>query len=261
MHEANVLDEGRKAGQRALRLDRAWRTARRAVRIGKKDRTQRGEPFERVKGARCGAMAVGPVVVAGREDDRRAQALKLRVARAAACGAGMFAVAAGAAAAEPAGWRTGLATEAGRGNGTDMLRLALVAAPAAPLWSRATTSLSTFGELSIAHWRFPPPTAADRRRITVVGFTPYLRLRDTRIERWFFDFGIGVNTLSDLYETRDRRFSPHLQFSDHLAIGRSFGDDDAFEVSYRFAHYSNAGIRHPNPGVNFHVLRLEHRFP
>jgi hypothetical protein len=165
------------------------------------------------------------------------------------------------AAAEAAGWRAGLAAEAGHGNGTDTVRVALVAAPGVPLWSRGTTRIETFGEIAVAHWRFPQPNAADRRRITVVGFTPYLRLRDTRIERWFFDFGIGLNTLSDLYETRDRRFSTRFQFSDHLAIGRSFGDGDAFELSYRFVHYSNAGIRHPNPGVNFSVLRLEYRFP
>ncbi len=154
----------------------------------------------------------------------------------------------------------GLAVEAGRGNGTDMLRLALVAAPGEPLWSHGTTRLEALGEIAVARWRFPQPTAAGRGRITVVGFTPYLRLRDARVARWFFDFGIGLNTLSDLYETRDRRFSTRFQFSDHLAAGRSFGDADAIELSYRFVHYSNAGIRHPNPGLNFHVLRVEYRF-
>ncbi|MCX8116185.1 MAG: acyloxyacyl hydrolase [Burkholderiaceae bacterium] len=181
-------------------------------------------------------------------------------AAALACAAAAFAVAPVASLADTVRWRGGIAAEAGRGNGTDTLRLAFVAAPAAPLWSRETMSLSAFGEVSVAHWQFTQPDAADRRRITVVGFTPYLRLRDARIERWFFDFGIGINTLSDLYETGDRRFSTHFQFSDHLAVGRSFGDEDAFELSYRFVHYSNAGIRHPNPGVNFHMLRLEYRF-
>ncbi len=182
-------------------------------------------------------------------------------AAALACAVALFAPTAGASAAEAMRWRIGAAAEAGHGNGTDSVRLALVAAPAAPLWSRGTTNLATFGEISVAHWRFPQPNAADRRRITVVGFTPYLRLRDTRVARWFFDFGIGLNTLSDLYEARDRRFSTHFQFSDHLAVGRSVGEDDAFELSYRFVHYSNAGIRDPNPGVNFHVLRLEYRVP
>lgn len=177
-----------------------------------------------------------------------------------ACAAVALAVAPGASLADTSRWRGGIAAEAGRGNGTDTLRLALVAAPAAPLWSRETMSLAAFGEVSVAHWQVPQPDAADRRRITVVGFTPYVRLRDTRIERWFFDFGIGVNTLSDLYETRDRRFSTHFQFSDHLAIGRSFGDEDAFELSWRFVHYSNAGIRRPNPGVNFQMLRVDYRF-
>ncbi|MFN3566593.1 MAG: acyloxyacyl hydrolase [Burkholderiaceae bacterium] len=182
-------------------------------------------------------------------------------AAALACAAAVLAIAPGTSLAEASRWRGGIAAEAGRGNGTDTLRLALVAAPAAPLWSRQTMSLAAFGEVSVARWQVPQPDAADRRRITAVGFTPYLRLRDTRIEHWFFDFGIGLNTLSDLYETGDRRFSTHFQFSDHLAVGRSFGDEDAFELSWRFVHYSNAGIRRPNPGVNFQMLRIECRFP
>ncbi|MEW5882557.1 MAG: acyloxyacyl hydrolase [Pseudomonadota bacterium] len=181
-------------------------------------------------------------------------------AAALACAAAALAAAPGTSLAEAPRWRGGIAAEVGRGNGTDVLRLAFVAAPAAPLWSRDTMSLVAFGEVAVAHWQVPRPDTADGRRITVVGFTPYLRLRDTRIERWFFDFGVGFNTLSDLYETRDRRFSTHFQFSDHVAVGRSFGDDDAFELSWRFVHYSNAGIRHPNPGVNFQVLRIEYRF-
>ncbi len=142
-----------------------------------------------------------------------------------------------------------------------MLRAALVVAPSAPLWVRGTARVETFGEIAVAQWVFPRPDSAGRHHLTVAGFTPYLRLRDTRCGRWFFDVGIGINTLSDLYETRDRRFSTRLQFSDHLAAGRSFGDADAIELSYRFVHYSNAGIRRPNPGVNLHVLRLEYRFP
>lgn len=88
-----------------------------------------------------------------------------------------------------------------------------------------------------------------------------MRLRDARVERRFFEVGIGLNTLSDPYDARGRRFSTRLQFSDHLAFGRGFGDAAAFELSYRFIHCSNAGIRRPNPGVNLHVLRLEYRFP
>jgi lipid A 3-O-deacylase len=181
-------------------------------------------------------------------------------AAAIACAAAALAAAHAAPAAEPARWRPAVAAEIGRGDDTDMLRLALAAEQAAPLWSRETLSLAAFGEIAAAHWRFPQPNAAGRRHITVVGVTPYLRLRDTRIGRWFFDFGIGLNALSDLYETRDRRFSTRFQFSDHLAFGRGFGDGDALELSYRFIHFSNAGIRRPNPGLNFHVLRLQYRF-
>jgi hypothetical protein len=136
----------------------------------------------------------------------------------------------------------------------------LVVGPSRPLWSGGTLTASTFAEAAVAHWRFSHPSAAGLRQITVIGVTPYVRIRDARAHRWFFDFGIGLNTLSDLYETGEKQFSTRFQFSDHLAVGRSFGDQGEFEVSYRFVHYSNAGIRRPNPGVNFHTIRLEYRF-
>jgi lipid A 3-O-deacylase len=186
-----------------------------------------------------------------------------RAARCAALAivAAPLALAPATAAADAARWRIGLAAEAGRGDGTDTQRLAFVAAQTAPLWTRGAASFTAFGEIAVAQWRFAPPDASARRRITVVGFTPYLRLRDARSARWFFDFGIGVNTLSDLYETTDRRFSTRFQFNDHLGVGRGFGDGHSVELSYRFVLYSNAGIRRPNPGANFHVLRLEYRWP
>jgi lipid A 3-O-deacylase len=40
-----------------------------------------------------------------------------------------------------------------------------------------------------------------------------------------------------------------------VAIGRRFGASKEHEVMLRLQHFSNAGIKHPNPGEDFLQLR------
>ena len=63
-----------------------------------------------------------------------------------------------------------------------------------------------------------------------------------------------------MYRTPEKRFSTAFNFHDMLGVGYSFGADRAEEVGVRFVHYSNAGIREPNPGINFLQLRYGRRF-
>ncbi|KDD61989.1 lipid A 3-O-deacylase domain protein [Bordetella bronchiseptica OSU553] len=39
-------------------------------------------------------------------------------------------------------------------------------------------------------------------------------------------------------------------------MGYRFGPERAYEVSLRVQHFSNAGIKKPNPGENFMFLRF-----
>lgn len=94
-----------------------------------------------------------------------------------------------------------------------------------------------------------------------VGVTPLLRLQ--RHTPWgavtpFAEVGIGAHLLS---ETRlgDREFSTAFQFGDIIGAGLRFGARGQYELAYRFQHFSNAGIKEPNNGINFHVLRLVFR--
>jgi lipid A 3-O-deacylase len=50
------------------------------------------------------------------------------------------------------------------------------------------------------------------------------------------------------------------QFGSHVGIGARFGNKDAFELSYRYQHISNASIKHPNNGINFNILRVGYWF-
>jgi hypothetical protein len=44
-----------------------------------------------------------------------------------------------------------------------------------------------------------------------------------------------------------------------LALGRSFGSGDRHEIALRAKHFSNGGVREPNPGLNFVQLRYSFR--
>jgi lipid A 3-O-deacylase len=97
--------------------------------------------------------------------------------------------------------------------------------------------------------------------VAQLGVTPVLRLYPHAWGgRWFVEAGVGANLLLPVYNSRTKRFSTAFNFGDHLAIGRRFGEDDRHEVALRIQHFSNAGIREPNPGEDFVQLRYSRRF-
>jgi len=92
---------------------------------------------------------------------------------------------------------------------------------------------------------------------------PVFRMqRDTSLSSGispYAEAGIGPHLIS---ETRlgDRRFSTALQFGSLIGFGLGFGDKGQYELSYRFQHISNSGIKTPNDGMNLHMLRLGYSF-
>jgi lipid A 3-O-deacylase len=77
---------------------------------------------------------------------------------------------------------------------------------------------------------------------------------------WFAEAGVDLSITSSLYETAGKRFSTRFNFGNHLGAGRNFGARREHEVVPRVEHFSNAGIKHPNPGENFFQVRYAYRF-
>ena len=69
---------------------------------------------------------------------------------------------------------------------------------------------------------------------------------------------MGLNVIAPVYHAGHKDFSTAFNFGDHLGVGwhGSHGDDWALRIQ----HYSNAGIRTPNPGVNYLQLRYQRDF-
>lgn len=119
-------------------------------------------------------------------------------------------------------------------------------------------TLTGLWELAVGRWRGKDARGA-ATRATQIGITPSLRWTPGT-SRWFVEGGIGLNVITPRYRKHDDHFSTTFNFGDHLAIGRRLGADDRGELSLRAQHFSNGGIRKPNPGEQFLQLRLSWRF-
>lgn len=115
-------------------------------------------------------------------------------------------------------------------------------------------------EAYISHWS-ADAFGAGRQSYTQLGLLPVLRLRfDRGRSDWFAEAGIGVTWMDKVYATPDKQFSTSGNFHDMLGVGYSFGTNREHELGLRLVHYSNAGIRRPNPGIEFLQLRYGRRF-
>ena len=76
----------------------------------------------------------------------------------------------------------------------------------------------------------------------------------------FVEAGVGLSAIAPRFEDHGRNFSTIFNFDDHASIGFRHGEHDENEFSVRVEHFSNGGIRNPNPGQNFVQLRYARHF-
>ncbi|MEJ6021336.1 acyloxyacyl hydrolase [Ramlibacter sp. PS4R-6] len=108
-------------------------------------------------------------------------------------------------------------------------------------------------------WR-APQTAGGNKTFVQLGLLPVLRARPGAASPFFAEMGIGLSYTDDVYVSRRKTFSTRFNFYDMLGVGVGFGAQREHEVGVRFVHISNAGIKRPNPGENFVLLRYAHSF-
>jgi lipid A 3-O-deacylase len=129
-------------------------------------------------------------------------------------------------------------------------------------WRRSLGGAEVSGltELYASQWS-AHAFGGGRQSYTQLGLLPVFRLRfDAGRSDWFVEGGIGVTWMDKVYCTPEKCFSTSGQFHDMLGVGKSFGADRSRELSLRLVHYSNAGIKHPNPGIEFLQLRYGWKF-
>ncbi len=115
--------------------------------------------------------------------------------------------------------------------------------------------LITSAELMAGYW-------SNSERLLDLGATPVLRIqpvRHGRIATPYLEGAVGFHYVSGIVAA-GRNISTNFQFGDHLAVGLLLGSGGRLDIAYKFQHLSNASIRQPNAGINFHILRLAYRF-
>lgn len=96
------------------------------------------------------------------------------------------------------------------------------------------------------------------RNIIDIGVTPVWQLLYERGGAFlpYVEAGVGFHHISETRLNNRVGLGTAFQFGDHAGIGVVVGRERRFDVTFRFQHLSNGGVRAPNHGVNFSSLRL-----
>ncbi len=171
------------------------------------------------------------------------------------------AAAVAAPATEDSSWFEPLRLGASVGAGSDasMARLEARWNLKRDLWSTDSKSVRIrLGlEASIGGWN---PHGANSKLMGDIGFTPIFRVQGAGSSGPFAEIGAGAHLLTRAHISDTKVFSSAFQFGDRVAVGYRFGDALDSELAVRFQHYSNAGIKEPNPGINYYLLQYSARF-
>ena len=143
----------------------------------------------------------------------------------------------------------------------DIARVGLQWNWATPVVSGTDWQVGGYWDLSFGHWSNDSPGRTNSS-LSDIGITPVLRFQQTHPGALapYLEVAMGAHVLSETSVSAERRFGSSFQFGSHLGAGLRFGPRRAFDLSYRYQHLSNAGIKDPNQGINFHLLRFQYHF-
>jgi len=117
-----------------------------------------------------------------------------------------------------------------------------------------------YWDLSLAQWRGDKyqNVSGQTQNLTSIGITPVFRWQQDNKKGVYIEAGIGAHLLSELYNNDGNIFSTKFQFGDHLGVGYVF--NNKFDLGLKLQHFSNAGIKEPNPGLNVAVISAKYSF-
>ena len=152
----------------------------------------------------------------------------------------------------------GMSIEGGRGEGTDRFRVGVQWD-----WNKRWLQgkdwhVGGYWDLAAGYWHHSAPPGFNED-LSEISLTPVLRLQGNDKRGPYVEGGLGFHLLSET-SIGDKRLSTSFQFGSHIGAGLRFGAKGQYDFGYRFQHLSNAGIKRPNPGINFHQVRFQYHF-
>ena len=161
--------------------------------------------------------------------------------------------------AAPAHAIDGVSVEIGGGDAVDMARVG-VQWDWKKRWFQGTNwHLGGYWDVAAGYWHRGNVRAGEHDEIVDLGITPVFRIQRNDLVGPYLEAAIGFHLLSPS-SIGDRRMSTAFQFGDHIGAGYRFGARGSYDLGYRYQHLSNASIKRPNPGINFHQIRLQYNF-
>jgi hypothetical protein len=161
--------------------------------------------------------------------------------------------------AAPAHAVDGVAFEIGSGDSVDMARVAVQWHWKKRWFQGANWHLGGYWDIAFGYWHRGSARPGEHEDLYEIGLTPVFRVQPNGLVGPYVEAAIGLHLLSHT-SIGDRRMSTNYQFGDHVGLGFRFGAKAHYDLGYRFQHLSNASIKRPNPGINFHQIRLQYNF-
>jgi hypothetical protein len=143
---------------------------------------------------------------------------------------------------------------------TNKVDVAFVWDPGINWWHVGGWHFALMGEANVAYWH--STESGSRNDVFELGVTPFVRfIKDAGLVRPYIEVGAGPRGLTHPTVSDEFTASTALQLTEVIGIGAQFGgQQQQYEAGLRFQHLSNAGIKQPNPGINFTQLYVRYNF-
>ena len=154
----------------------------------------------------------------------------------------------------------GMSLEIGNGDKVDMGRVGVQWGEwKSRLLQGANWHLGGYWDAALGYWNYSNATPSQNKDLVELALTPVLRVQPNGLVGPYVEAGLGFHLLSHS-SIGDTRMSTAFQFGNHIGGGYRFGARGSYDLGYRFQHLSNASIKRPNAGINFHQIRLQYNF-
>ncbi len=136
--------------------------------------------------------------------------------------------------------------------------LGLVWDPHLTWWQIGGWNFTAVGEAHAVYWDVG---GASSNPIGEFGVSPVIRFeKSAGAWRPYVEAGAGIRVLTHARLTDSYTMSTGFQFADMIGVGVKFGSHQQYQMGYRFQHLSNASIKRPNPGIDFHQIYVQYNF-
>lgn len=117
--------------------------------------------------------------------------------------------------------------------------------------------LTGYWEAGVGYWRSNKTESGQNGQLYIFSGSPILQIWvgevDLKRNAVFFEIGVGPAYLSQS-SLGKIDLGSHWHFEDKFGVGLNFDTENPVQLIYRYYHYSNAGFKEPNRGLDLHTF-------